>query len=68
VQRSVAAEFGRLIVSWTMITDHMPDFYEAMLRAAEDALLLRALRVRCEVLGATGLRRHDSQRRRQRAM
>jgi hypothetical protein len=61
VQRSVAAEFGRLIVSWTMITDHMPDFYEAMLRAAEDALLLRALRVRCEVLGATGLRRHDSQ-------
>jgi hypothetical protein len=59
VQRSAAAEFGRLIVSWTMITDHMPDYYEAMLRAAEDALLERGLRVRCEVLGAVNLRRNS---------
>jgi len=59
VQRSDNAEFGRLIVSWSMITDHMPDFYEAMLRAAERALLTRVLRVRVQVLGASGLQRND---------
>jgi hypothetical protein len=59
LQRSDNAEFARLIVSWTMVTDHMPDFYELMLRSTEAALLTRVLRMRVEVLGATGLQRND---------
>jgi hypothetical protein len=42
-----------------MVTDHMPDFYELMLRSAEAAMLTRILRMRVEVLGASGLQRND---------